>query len=61
MTNFINACGVNPREITRAEVTKAWNLVISRSADKSHGPSDYQIVDALAELFPDLSSLSEKY
>jgi hypothetical protein len=61
MTELLNGCGVSPRKITQAEITKAWNLVVSRSADKSYWPGDYPIVGALAELFPDLESLREGY
>ncbi len=61
MTDFINACGVNPRKITTAEVSKAWNLAKSRNAGKSYLPGDYAIVGALSELFTDLRSLGERY
>ena len=61
MTEFINHCGVSPRRVTKAEITEAWKLVVSRRADKSYIPGDYAIVDALAELFPDLMPLKERY
>lgn len=61
MTEIINHCGVSPRPVTNAEITEAWQLAVSRQADKSFIPSDYSIVDSLSELFPDLMPLKERY
>jgi len=61
MAACLNASGVNPRKIKVEEVREAWNLVKSRKSDKLYSPSDYAIVGALAELFPDLKSLSDRY
>ena len=61
MTCFINAFGGSHREIKKAEIVKAWNLVKSRSGDKLTMPDAYEIVDALSELFSDLKSLDYGY